>query len=175
MTIQASSRRLSYFSCLPPTCTWAHSCPFLGRELTYSSIHKFTLSKYTHSISIIHALNNPLFSQCINTHTHTHIYIYNQKERGSSKSFSPLYFVSSWNPHHRSGFSCSQPLSLHRECWTNPSWSWHLVSLVYSRPLNHGVSPHGLSRLLGLSRPTSTFSLPLIPSFPGQSHVHMHL
>ena len=126
-----------------------------GQGINYSSIHKFTLSKYTHFI-----LNHTCIQQSFVFTMCTYIYVYIIKRaRESSKSFSPLYFVPSWNPHHCCGFSCSQPLSLHRECWTNPSWSWHLVSLVYSRPLNHGVSPHGLSRLLGLPRPTSTFSI----------------
>ena len=123
-----------------PTGTWAHSCPFLGRELTIPTF-TITLSKYTHSI-FSHTCIQQSFVFTM------HIYII-KKARESSKSFSPLCFVPSWNPHHRCGFSCSQPLSLHCECWTNPSWSWHLVSLVYFRPLNHGVSPHGLSWLLG--------------------------
>ena len=154
MTVQVSLMRLSYFSCLPPTGTWAHSCPFLGRELTIPAFTNY-LSKYTHFIHN-HTCIQQSFVFTMHKHTHTHTYIYNQKARESSKSFSPLCFVPSWNPHHHCGFSCSQPLSLHRECWTNLSRSWHLVSLVYSRPLNHGVSPHGLSRLLGLPRPTST-------------------
>ena len=147
MAVQVFSRSLSYFSCLPNR----HMSSFmsiLGQGINHSSIHNLPSANTHIPFSVIHAFNNLLFSQCI----YIYIYIYIIKRaRESNKSFSPLCFVPSWNPHHRCGFSCSQPLSLHRECWTNPSWSWHLVSPVYFRPLNHGSSLHGLSQLLGPS------------------------
>ena len=138
MTVQVLSRILSYFSCIPNRHT-SSFMSILGHGINYSIIHNL-LSANTHiPFPVIHALNNILFFTM-------HIYIY--ISRGRSKIFSPLCSVPSWNPHHCCGFSCSQPLSLHRECWTNPSWSWHLVSPIYFRHLNHGASPHGLSRLL---------------------------
>ena len=151
MKIQASSRRLSYFSCLPNR----HMSSFmsiLGQGIDYSSHSQFTLSKYTHSISSHTCIQQ---SFVFTMHIYIYIYIYNQKERERNKSFFfcfPVCFVPSSNPHHRYGFSCSQPFSLHRECWTNPSRSWHLVTLIYFRPLNHGASPHGLSQVLGPSQ-----------------------
>ena len=77
MTVQVSSMRLSYFSCLP-NGTQAHSCPFLGRELTIPAftnllkqIHTFHSQSYMHStIFCFH-----------NAYAYIYIYIYNQKRK----------------------------------------------------------------------------------------------
>ena len=78
MIVQLSSRRLSYFSCLPNR----HMSSFmsiLGQGINHSSIHNLPSAKTHIPFSVIHAFNNLLFSQCINIY----VYIIKRKERAA--------------------------------------------------------------------------------------------
>ena len=92
MTVQVSSRRLSYFSCLPNRHT-SSFMSILGQGINHSSIHNLPSTKTHTPFSVIHAFNNLLSSQCI------YIYIYIIKRaRESSKSFFPSLFCSILEP-----------------------------------------------------------------------------
>ena len=84
MTIQVSSRRLSYFSCLPNR-QMSSFMSILGQGINYSNIHNL-LSSSTHiPFSVMHAFNNLLFS--------LYIYIYNQKRKERAARVFPLFVL----------------------------------------------------------------------------------
>ena len=87
MTVQVSSRRLSYFfSCLPNRHT-SSFMSILGQGINYSSIHNL-LEANTHiPFPVIHAFNNILFSQCIN------IYVYIIKRQERAARVFPLFVL----------------------------------------------------------------------------------